>query len=112
MRNAAIHQQTAALNGSPQYVGTIQSISPAVKDNSNTLVPFTIKPGVCYALVADAPCVFLAGQSGALQALSLTTGFPLGNTTPWPVILKNNEDRMQILANTGTVNVKVFEMPV
>jgi hypothetical protein len=112
-RPSAIHQLTAALNGSPVYAGTIQSINPAVKDNSNTLVTFVLKPGVAYALVADAACVFNTGVAAdGLVTLTAANGFPLAANAPWPVVLRTREDRIQILANTGTANVKVFELPI
>jgi hypothetical protein len=100
-------QQLVALNGSPQYLGTIAA--NATVNNSDTAAPFDIPAGAVIQIQADAGCCFRAGTS---DTITVTTGngVELVADERHTFILASDEAYLAVIGTGGAANVKVWQL--
>ena len=111
-RAGGIKQVTLALNGVPQYLGTIAATITGV-DNSNTGVPFVIGqgPGFGTGLVLEADAdVFYSFAARAASTPPATTASKKLSTGDVYVVAKEDLPYLICRTATGTAYVKVFKV--
>lgn len=96
-------QFVVTLNGSPTYVGTIQSTGTT----TTTLSAGALTPGRTYLLQADAKAYF-APQTSSAGTVTTANGTLIGADGSFVVCLKNTQTHIAVISATGTANVKVF----
>lgn len=111
-------QTLAQLNGSPQYIGTIQSTGTNVISNLTN----AILPGDRLLIVPDAAGYYQASESAASPATvnSAVNGVPLAATEKAYILLADrttpgynkatDEAYVQWISSAGTTNLKVFRI--
>ena len=112
MNPASVSQVLGELNGSPRYIGTINTAVAASSNFSNA-----IGPGEQLLVQADASCYVLGGTSGtadvtAANGVLLQSGqtFYLRLRTPRASLSILPETHIQVIPVSGTVNLKVWAM--
>lgn len=112
-RAGSIKQVSLALNGVPDYQGTIAATTSGIS-NLTTGVAFTLQlgPGAGHGVYLEVDAdVFVSFTGGASPANPATTAaMKIASGTGLYLVLK--EDRNIIMARTatGTANVKVFKV--
>jgi hypothetical protein len=108
-RPAEIAVVTKALNGSPQYLGTI--VATTTKNNHDTASPFNdgTLGGVCLCVQPDAACYILAGTANTATVTS-SNGVKLGADERLYLWLKDSEGWLACVSVSGTTNLKVWKM--
>lgn len=117
-RNLGVHQILLQLNGSPQYLGTIQSTGTNVISNLSG----AILPGDRLMVVPDVAGYVLGSESATTPATvnSATNGVPvaglekvyinLADTTTPGYNKATDEAWLQWISASGTTNLKVFRL--
>lgn len=115
-RNLSIQQEFAALNGSPQYLGTIQSTGP----NVISAISAAIHKGDQLMVQPDADGYILGGDHATTPTVvnSATAGVKVVADEKYYLCLKaddspsnqNGEGYLQWISATGTTNLKVWRM--
>lgn len=94
------NQLMMALNGSPEYLGTITSTSSSSTNN------FAIPAGSILMLQPDAD-VTLIGVSGASGTVSATNGVDVGAGQRFYMTLRRDQTHVACI---GAASVKVFRL--
>jgi len=107
-RGLGISQQFEQINGSPQYIGTIQSTGANVISNITSL----IRPGDRLLLQPDAVGYFHGADSPSTPTVtnSSTTGVKLASDEKAYICLRSEETHLQWISASGTTNLKVFRL--
>lgn len=98
-----------ALNGSPQYLGSIVTTAATAQNNSTTAVPFTLNGGRSYMVQANGVCYFLA-QELAAGATTTANGVQVAANERVIFTTKSTEAFISIIRDSADVTVKVWEV--
>jgi hypothetical protein len=96
-----------ALNGSPEYLGTISATTSA-KNNADTTA-FTIPPG-SLLLIIPVAAVKILPDTNATEDITTANGVPLIAGEKFYLLLKNNENHLQAITDSSTSDVKVWRI--
>ena len=111
-RGLSIAQQFEAINGSPYYLGTIQSTGT----NVVSTLASAIKAGDRLMVQADAQGYVLPSNAGANSPInpsvtnSATTGVKMAADEKLYLCLRDDESGLQWISGSGTTNLKVWRM--
>ena len=101
---------TRALNGVPEYLGTIAATTTGV-DNGNTGTPFTIPTGAAVVIQTDAQC-YISPQAKSAATPPANSAAFLIDVAPATLYMVFSEALPFLCARTasGTASVKVFRI--
>lgn len=104
-------QVVSALNGTPVLLGTITADATTAKTNSNTAVPFqaTGMGGKILMLQGDVAFYVLPTASATGLAAAATSLLIAANER-FIIALHGDYTYLSVLSQSGTANVKVFQL--